>query len=109
MKYLILQGEPIPILDKSYVTNIQIECESKQEALDLISDYTEKDWTSFSISRGGNETAYEVYTLESVVIDFEQPVVHFILTDTPKPALTQVDYETEAYAQAAKILMGESL
>ena len=106
MKYLILQGEPIPFLDKSYVTNIQIECESKQEALDLISDYTEKDWTSFSISRGGNETA----TLESVVIDFEQPfVVHFILTDTPKPALTQVDYETEAYAQAAKILMGESL
>lgn len=40
MKYLILpEEEPVQILDKSYVTNIQLECQTVSEALVLIEDY----------------------------------------------------------------------
>lgn len=111
MKYLIFPGkDPVSILDKSYVTNIQMECESKQEALDLISDYTDKDWASFSISRGGNETEYEGYALSSVVIDMGNTcIVHFILEKAPESDYTAViDQETEEYVEAAKILLGET-
>lgn len=112
MKYLIFHEEdPVQILDKSYVTNIQFECQTVAEALVLIEDYTDKDWSSFTISRGGNETRYEGYALASVVIDIGNTcIVHFILEKAPDPGpATGADPETEEYVEAAKILLGESV
>ena len=111
MKNLIFPGEdPVQILDKSYVTNIQLECQTVEKALILIENYTDKDWGFFTISRGGNETLYEGYGLSSVVMDLgETIVIHFILEKASESSLVVgTDQETEEYVEVAKILLGET-
>lgn len=107
MKYIIFPGEePVPILDRSYVTNIQILCPTMEEVLILIGEYVDKDWGSFAISRGGNITEYTGYILETAIIDLIGGiVVHFILS---QPAGSAGDPETEQYAEAGRILLGET-
>ena len=95
--------DPITILDKSYVTNIQMEC-AQTDVFSTAELMTAKNWSYFTITRGGNETEYMDYSLSSVVIDISNPcVLHFILD---KIVGDNVDPETAQYAEAARILMG---
>ena len=109
MKYIIFPGEEaVPILDRSYVTNIQMSCQTLAEALILIENYSDKDWGSFAISRGGNVTDYTWYVLETVVVDLIGGiVVHFILARAADQGVAG-DQETDQYAEAGRILLGES-
>lgn len=104
LKQIIFSDEePIIILDKSYITNIQMEC-AKTDVFSTAELMSAKNWSYFTISRGGNETEYMDYSLSSVVIDISNPcVLHFILDKTVE---NNVDPETAQYAEAARILMG---
>ena len=111
LSLMLHNGDIIPLLDTSYMTQFVVACNTPQQFLNIWSAMTQENLQDVTILQNG----IPIYKLSNLVLTGAQAVYNSDNTITghfyfyTNEAQSVISEDDAAYIQAAKILLGEEI